>query len=148
MLLTIIYLGLQCQENIIMFKLINLLYCHLQHHNDTIIKTDAMIKTQEDFFINIFTSHFIARVRKGLLKVCVWEGAGDRTETVIFWPHCYDRQRCVFLVLPMLNRRSRGHSAGWWLSLRHLISIFSGSQLFRAQRPLRPDVAFPTTTHL
>ena len=27
----------------------------------------------------IFTSHFIARVRKGLLKVCMWEGAGDRT---------------------------------------------------------------------
>ena len=32
----------------------------------------------------------------------------------------------------MLNRRSRGHSAGWWLSLRHLISIFSGPQLIRA----------------
>ena len=38
------------------------------------IFTDAMIKTQEDFFINICTSHFIARVGKGLLKVCVWEG--------------------------------------------------------------------------
>ena len=48
----------------------------------------------------------------------------------------------------MLNRRSRGHSAGWWLSLRHLISIFSGPQLIRAQRPLRPDVAFPTTSRL
>ena len=42
-----------------------LLYCHVQHLNDTIIKT------QEDFFNKIFTSHFIARVRKGLLKVCV-----------------------------------------------------------------------------
>ena len=52
----------------------------MPYHNDTIIKT------QEDFFINICTSHFIAKVRKGLLKVCVWEGAGDRTETVIFWP--------------------------------------------------------------
>ena len=48
----------------------------------------------------------------------------------------------------MFNRRSRGHSAGWWLSLRHLISIFSGPQLIRAQRPLRPDVAFPTTSRL
>ena len=48
-----------------------MLYCHLQHHNDTIIKMHTMIKTQEDFFINIFTSHFIDRVRKGLLKVCV-----------------------------------------------------------------------------
>ena len=45
-----------------------------------------MIKTHADFFSKIFTSHFIARVRKGLLKVCVWEGAGDRTETSIFWP--------------------------------------------------------------
>ena len=60
---------------------IYLLYRHLQHHNDTINK-----QTQEDFFINIFTSHFIVRVRKGLLKVCVWEGVGDRTETAIFWP--------------------------------------------------------------
>ena len=57
-----------------------LLYTHLQHHNDTIIKM------QEDFFNKIFTSHFITRVRKGLLKVCVWEGAGDRTETAIFCP--------------------------------------------------------------
>ena len=55
------------------------LYRHLQHHNDTIIKTDTMIRMQEDFFINTFTSHFIARVQKGLLKVCVREGAGDRT---------------------------------------------------------------------
>ena len=57
-----------------------LLYCHLQYHNDTIIKT------QEDFFIKICTSHFIVRVRKGLLEIFVWEGAGDRTETEIFWP--------------------------------------------------------------
>ena len=53
----------------------------MQHHYDTINK-----QTQEDFFINICTSHFIVRVRKGLLKVCMWEGGGDRTETAIFWP--------------------------------------------------------------
>ena len=70
------------------------LYAHLQHHNDTTIKTHA------DFFIKIFTFHFIARVRKGLLKVCVWEGAGDRTELKYFDLHCYGRQRGVFLVFP------------------------------------------------
>ena len=54
------------------------IYTHLPHHNDSIIvKTDAHRKThkerkQEDFFNNIFTSHFIC-------KVCVWESAGDRT---------------------------------------------------------------------
>ena len=40
-----------------------LLYAYLQHHNDTINK-----QMQEDFFNKIYTSHFIARVRKGLLK--------------------------------------------------------------------------------
>ena len=35
------------------------------------------------------------------------------------------------------------HSAGCSLSLLHLISIFSGPQLIRAQRPLRPGCGFP-----
>ena len=51
------------------------IYAFIQHHNDTIIKTHEGRKTQEDFFRKIFTSHFIARVRKGSM----WEDAGDRT---------------------------------------------------------------------
>ena len=90
------------------------LYSHIQHHNDTIIKT------QEDFFNKIFTSHFIARVRKGLLKVCVWEGAGDRTELKYLDPHSYGRQRCVFLVLLMLNRRP-------WCPLCWVLAFFTAS---------------------
>ena len=43
-----------------MFVYIYMLYCHLQHHNDTIIKT------QEDFFMNIFVPlTLFVRVRKG-----------------------------------------------------------------------------------
>ena len=43
-------------------------------HTDAMI-TDARIKdagrkTQKDFFRKIFTSHFIARVRKGCSRVC------------------------------------------------------------------------------
>ena len=38
----------------------------------------------------------------------MWEGAGDRTELKYFDPHSYSRQRCVFLVLLMLNRRPWG----------------------------------------
>ena len=71
---------IQCQSYPCRRTVMVLLYCHLQHHNDTIIKT------QEDFLINICTSHFIVRVRKGLLKVCVWEGFLEGTETSIFWP--------------------------------------------------------------
>ena len=51
----------------------------MQHHNDTIIKT------QEDFFNNIYLSLY-CKGSKRLFKVCVWGGAGDRTKTVIFWP--------------------------------------------------------------
>ena len=104
---------------------------------------------QEDFFINICTAHFIVRVRKGLLKVCVWEGVGDQTELQYFDLHSYGRQHCVFLVLQGCSTGGpEAHSAGWWLSLLHLISIFSRPQLIRASRPLRPDVAFPITSRL
>ena len=49
----------------------------------------------------MWTSHFIC-------NVCVWEGVRDRKELQYFDPHSYGRQRCVFLVLQMLNRRPRG----------------------------------------
>ena len=100
-----------------------MLYSHMQCHNDT------LIKTQEDFFRKICTSHFIVRARKGLLKVCVWEGVGDRTELQYIDPHSYGHQRCVFLVRLMLNRKPGGSLC--WLSLLHLISNFSGPQLIR-----------------
>ena len=41
-----------------------LLYSHVPYHNDTIIK-----QTHEDFLNKIYTSPFIARVRKGLCRV-------------------------------------------------------------------------------
>ena len=69
-----------------------MLYTHLQHHNDTLIKTDAgsdevhevindarRIKTQEDLFNNILYLSLYCKGSKGLFKVCVWEGAGGRT---------------------------------------------------------------------
>ena len=51
----------------------------------------------------------------------MWEGVGDRTELQHFDPHSYGHQRCVFLVLLMLNRRPGG-SAFCWLSLPYLVS--------------------------
>ena len=83
------------------------------------IQTDHQIKTQED---KIFTFHFICKVRKRLLKVCVWEGAGDRTELKYFDPHSYGRQRCVFLVLLMLKRRP-------WGPLCWVLAFFTASYL-------------------
>ena len=74
---------------------------YMQHHKDTINK-----QTSEDFFNKICTSHFIC-------NVCEWERVGDRTELQYFDPHSYSRQRCVFLVLQMLNRRPSGPALCW-----------------------------------
>ena len=79
-----------------------------QRHNDKM--------TSEDFFNKIYTSHFIVRVRKGLLRVLMWEGVGDRTKTAIYWPHSYGHQRCVFLVLLKLNQRPGGSAFYWVLA--------------------------------
>ena len=67
---------------------------YMQNHNNTIIK-----QMGEDFLRKIRTSLFIVRVRKGLLRVLLWEGVGDQTELQYIDPHSYGRQRCVFLVL-------------------------------------------------
>ena len=60
-----------------------------------------MIKTQEGrrkktFFRKIFTSHFIARVRKGCSRLHV-RGCWRANINLIFWPHCYDRHVVSFL---------------------------------------------------
>ena len=105
------------------------------------IHTDAIINDERRFFRKIYTSRFIC-------DVCVWEGVRDRTELQYFDPHSYGRQHCVFLVLQgCLTGGPEAHSAGWWLSLQHLIGSFSGSQLNRwPQAPSAwPGVAFPTT---
>ena len=80
------------------------LYRHLQHHNDTINNR----RTQEDFLNNIFTSHFIAWVRKGLSRFACERELETEQKLQYFEPYSYNRQRCVFLVLLMLNRRPWG----------------------------------------
>ena len=113
---------------------------YMQHHNGTINK-----QTQEDFFIKICTSHFIVRVRKGLLRGFMVRGSWRPNRTAIFWPTLlWPSVLCLSRSPGLLNRRPR--SPLGWLSLLHLISNFSGPQLNRGPRePLRPGVAFPNT---
>ena len=61
----------------------------------------------------------------------MWEGVGDRTELRHIDPHSYGHQRCVFLVLHGCSTGGPGAqlSAGWWLSLLHLVSNSSDLQL-------------------
>ena len=82
---------------------LSVLYSYLnvhasQRHNikDRLMNKGRMIKTQEDFFSNIFTSHFIARVRKVVEGLHV-RGCWRPNINFIFWPHCYDRHVVSFL---------------------------------------------------
>ena len=83
------------------------IYMFMQHHNDTIIKTDARRKTQEDFFNKVLPLTLL----QGFEKV-VWgftvRGSWRSIITAIFWPQSYDRLRCVFLVLQGCSTRGPG----------------------------------------
>ena len=106
---------------------------YMQNHNGTIIKT------QEDFFRKIFVPlTLFVRVRKGCSRFACKRELETEQKLQYSDPHSYDRQRCVFLVLQGCSTGGpEAHSAGWWLSLLHLISIFSGPQLIRA--PMAPS---------
>ena len=74
-------------------------------------------KRREKTSLKKYTSHFIAMVRKGLLKVFLWEGVGDRTELQYIDPHSYGHQCCVFVVLQCYSTGGPGAqlSAECWL---------------------------------
>ena len=96
----------------------------MQHHNDTTIKTQEG-RRKKDFFNNIYTSHFIARVRKGCSKFACERMLETEHKlhilTPLLWPW-----RWVFLVLLMLGSTPSGLSEGplsrVWPSLPHLVS--------------------------
>ena len=137
------------------------LYTHVPYHNDTMIKThagitdamimtDAMIKTQEDFFIKIFTSHFIARVRKG----CVGFYCEREPETEHNWnilaPKLWSATLCLSSPDPNSIRAPEGPLGGGvfpyhisstsdsnWLELNstQLSLLFNSSALYYLQTP-------------
>ena len=89
-------------------KLINygsfiMLYCHLQHHNDTIIKTHAGRLLYKFMYLSLY-----CKGSKGNPKFACERELETEKKLQYFDPHSYGRQRCVFLVLQMLNRRPRG----------------------------------------
>ena len=98
-----------------------MLYCHL-HHNDT------KIMTQEDFFIKIYTSHFIAKVRKGCSRFACERELETEHNCNILTPTLMAGNFVSFLFFWCSTRGPGVHSAGWWLLLLYLISNFSGPQ--------------------
>ena len=79
-----------------------------QNHNGKMNK-----RTSEVFFRKICTSHFSVRVWKGLLRVLLWDGVGDRTELQYFDPTLM----AISVVSFSFSRCSTGglgaHSAGF-----------------------------------
>ena len=122
-----------------------MLHCHLLIHAEIYIyildtyrcnnNRRSNKRRKKDFFNNIFTSHFIARVRKGCSRFACERVLETEHKlhilTPLLWP-----SRCVFLVLLDAQPEVLGSTAGCWLSLLHLISIFSGPQLIRASSPI------------
>ena len=72
---------------------------------------------------------------KGLFEVRMWDGAGDRTQTSYFDPTVMTVTLCLSCSLDA-QPEVLGSTAGCWLSLLNLISIFSGLQLIRASSPI------------
>ena len=84
-------------------KLSNIVICRFTQN------TTTQWRRATQFFKKIYLSLYL----KGL---CV-RGSWRPNRTAIYWPlHSYGHQRCVFLVLLMLNRRSGGPAFCWVLA--------------------------------
>ena len=128
-----------------------MLYSHMHYHAEIYI-LDIYRRNDKRRRKTSLAKYLPLTLLQGFEKV-VWgltgRGSWRSNLTAIFWPPSLWPSRLCLLVLLMLNRSPGVHSAGCWLSLLHLISIFSGPQFIRASRgPLRSGVAFLTTFRL
>ena len=104
-----------------------------------------MIKTQEDFFNKIFTSHFICKFRKGCTKFACERELETEHNWNILTPKLWPSALCLSRSPWMLNRSPGVHSPGCWLSLLQLVSLrlplycfpllFNSSALYYLQTP-------------
>ena len=78
------------------------IYIYTQHHNDTIIKDERRL-----LYKYIPLTLFV-RVRKGYSRFACERDLETEQKLQYSDPHSHGRQRCVFLVLLMLNRRPWG----------------------------------------
>ena len=97
-----------------------------------------------------YTSHFIWKVWKGLLKVLLWEGVGDWTKTATYWPpQSLRTSPCVVLVLLGCSTGGLGAQPLWdMFSFQHLLTNWSPNSLGGPEGPFCWVGAFSTTSCL
>ena len=115
-----------------------LLYCHLQHHNDTIIKIDAERLLYKYMYLSLYCKGS-KRVTQGLRVRGCWRS--------IFWPH-YDRQRCCLSRSPDAQPEAQGPLCWVMAFLTASYQQLLWTPTHQGPKPLRPGVAFPTTSRL
>ena len=87
-------------------------------------KDRRRIKTQEDFFIKIFTSHLICKGTKGYSKFACERKLETEHNWNILTPKLFDPSALCLSRSPWLLNRSLGvRCAGCWLSLLHLLLL-------------------------
>ena len=113
----------------------SVLYSHLQHHNDTIIKQpqgQRRKKTSLTTYLPLTLLQGFERVVQGLHVRGCWRP----NINFIFWPPLLMTVTLCLSCSLDVQPEVLGSTAGCWLSLLHLISIFSGPQFIRASSPI------------
>ena len=128
----------------------SVIYSHNKYAYIHIYKLDTYRRNNKRRAKSSFNMYFslYCKGSKRLLKVCVWEGAEDRTKTAIYWlPLLWPSALCLSRSPGLLNQRPRGPLC--WVRVFSPASCHQRvSKHHRGSRgPLRPGVAFPTTSY-
>ena len=100
-----------------LIRSLKLLYSYWRNDKDARRKTSLTIYVPLTLFV---------RVRKGYSRFACERELDTEQELQYFDPQSYGRQRCVFLFLQGCSTGdTEAPSAGWWLSLLHLMSNLS-----------------------
>ena len=127
------YIYVYIHVYICIYICIYVLYSHTPYHNDTIIKT------QDDFFINICTSPF----EKGYSRFACERELETEQKLQYFDPTLMAVSVVSFSFSWCSTGGPGAHSAEWRLSLLHLLSNLSGPQLNRGPRALSAWLSLP-----
>ena len=112
------------------------------------IHTDAMIMTQEDFFIKYMYLSLYCKGSKRVTQCLRVRGSWKPNRTAIFWPPLlWPSTLCLSRSPAQLNRRPSSQlDDGFLYCILSTTSL--GPKSIGGPEPLRSGVAFPTTSRL